>query len=84
MTQCTQAAFNFPVCKRRRVQANFEGGAITSDGGVLLLRQADRVLGLSEAVVQALVDGRRQASCWHDGVVCSASGRTVWRWVTTI
>jgi hypothetical protein len=56
------------VCKRRRVQANFAGGEITSDGGVLLLRQADRVLGLSEAVAQALGDARRQASCWHDGV----------------
>jgi hypothetical protein len=59
---------NFPVCKRRRVQASFDGGDITSDAGVLLLRQADRVLGLSEAVAQALGDGRRQASCWHDGV----------------
>ncbi len=68
MTECTQSAFNFPVCKRRRVQASFDGGEITSDGGVLLLRQADRVLGLSEAVAHALVDGRRQASCWHDGV----------------
>jgi hypothetical protein len=35
---------------------------------VLLLRQVDRVLGLTEAVAQALGDGRRQASCWHDGV----------------
>jgi hypothetical protein len=50
------------------VQANFEGGAITSDGGVLLLRQADHALGLIEAVAQALGDGRRQASCWHDGM----------------
>jgi hypothetical protein len=50
------------------VQASFDGGEITSDGGVLLLRQADRLLDLTEAVAQALGDGRRQASCWHDGV----------------
>jgi hypothetical protein len=50
------------------VEANFAGGDITSDGGVLLLRQVDRVLDLSEAVAQALGDGRRQASCWHDAV----------------
>ena len=68
MTECTQSTLDFPVCKRRRVQASFDGGEITSDGGVLLLRQADRVLGLSEAVAQALGDGRRQASCWHDGM----------------
>jgi hypothetical protein len=68
VTECTQAGFDFPVCKRRRVQASFDGGEITSDAGVLLLRQADRVLDLSEAVAQVLGDGRRQASCWHDGV----------------
>lgn len=68
MTHCTQDAFDFPPVKRRRVQANFEGGAITSDGGVLLVRQADKRLGLSEAVAQALEDPRRQASCVHDSV----------------
>jgi hypothetical protein len=68
VTECTQTTWDFPVCKRRGVQASFDGGEITSDGGVLLLRQVDRVLGLTEAVAQALGDGRRQASCWHDGV----------------
>jgi len=48
------------------VEASFDGGDITSDGGVVLLRQADRCLGLSEAVAQALGDDRRQASCTHD------------------
>ncbi len=50
MTECTQESFEFPACKRRVVEANFEGGDITTDGGVLLLRQADRLLGLSEAI----------------------------------
>ena len=68
MTNCTQQSFAFPACKRRSVEANFQGGAITSDGGVLLLRQVDRRLGLSAAVAQALVDPRRQASCQHDGL----------------
>ena len=36
MTNCTQKSFQFPVCNRRRVEANFQGGDITSDGGVLL------------------------------------------------
>ena len=49
MTNCTQESFEFPVCKRRRVEANFQGGNITSDGGVLLLQQIDRRLGLSDA-----------------------------------
>ena len=68
MTNCNQQSFAFPVCKRRSVEANFQGGDITSDGGVLLLRQVDRRLGLSAAVAQALDDPRRQASCQHDAV----------------
>jgi hypothetical protein len=66
VTKCTQASFEFPRVNGRIVEANFEGGDITSDGGVLLLRQADRVLGLSEAVALALQDPRREGSCDHD------------------
>jgi hypothetical protein len=68
VTNCTQESFQFPVCKRRRVETNFQGGEITSDGGVLLLQQVDRQLGLSEAVARTLEDPRRQASCEHDGL----------------
>ena len=67
MTNCTEDSLEFPVCKRRAVEANFQGGDITSDGGVLLLREVDRRLGLTEAVAGALDDPRRQASCEHDG-----------------
>ena len=66
MTECTQESFDFPACKRRKVEARFDGGDITSDGGVLLLQQADRRLGLSQAVAKALNDPRRRASCQHD------------------
>lgn len=66
MTECIQGTFDFPASKRRRVQASFDGGAVTSDGGVVLLRQADRVLGLTDAVAASLVDPRRRASCEHD------------------
>ncbi len=63
MTNCTQELFAFPGCKGRRIEASFEGGDITSDGGVLLLRQADRLLKLSESITKALDDPRRRASC---------------------
>ena len=66
VTNCNQSTFEFPGCRRRRVEARFDGGEITSDGGVMLLRQADQGLGLSESVVRALPDGRRRASCEHD------------------
>ncbi len=66
MTKCYQRTFEFPRVNRRIVEANFDGGDITSDGGVLLLRQADRLVGLSDAIAQALTDSRRAASCDHD------------------
>lgn len=40
------------------IEANFEGGALSSDGGLMLLRQVDRKLGLSAAVADALHDPR--------------------------
>ena len=40
VTKCTQAAFDFPPVKRRRVQGELSGGEVTSDAGALLLRQA--------------------------------------------
>ena len=55
MTECTQKSFEFPACKRRVIEANFEGGDITTDGGVLLLRQVDSMLGLSEAIAGELL-----------------------------
>jgi len=58
MTNCTQAGFDFPPVKRRRVQAEFSGGEVTSDGGVMLLRQADRRTGLMEAIDCTLPDPR--------------------------
>ena len=42
MTQCTQSSFEFEAHFRRAVVASFDGGALTSDAGALLLRQVDR------------------------------------------
>ena len=66
MTKCSREQLEFPGCKGRKVEAEFSGGDVTSDGGVLLLRQADRRLGLTEKVSGLLEDSRRQASCDHD------------------
>ena len=66
MTNCTQGRLAFPPVKRRRVEADFAGGDITSDGGLLLLRQADRHLGLLEAVNATLPDPRDARYVRHD------------------
>lgn len=63
MTDCNLEPVRFPSCKGRLVEASFSGGAITSDGGAVLLRQADRMLGLTDRAAHALTDTRRKASC---------------------
>jgi hypothetical protein len=48
MTECTQSEFEFQAHFSRRVVAGFDGGAMTSDGGALLLREVDRgIIGLN-------------------------------------
>ncbi len=42
-----------------KVVAAFDGGAITSDAGALLLRHTDRAIGLFDRVAGCFVDGRR-------------------------
>ena len=53
MTDCTNKPIAFPALKRRRIEAAFTGGAITSNAGALLLREIDRRLGLLKAVDRA-------------------------------
>ena len=53
-TECSQDSFDFASLGGRKVTAAFDGGAITSNAGALLLRETDRVLGLSRQA--AVVD----------------------------
>jgi Transposase DDE domain group 1 len=57
-TICNPELFEFPAVKKRPVRASFTGGEVTSDGGIALLRQADRRLGLTKALAQVLPDSR--------------------------
>jgi hypothetical protein len=47
------------------VEARFDGGAVSSDAGVLLLRQADRKLGLLAEVAKRLKDPRDPGRVTH-------------------
>ena len=42
MPKCTDATIEFGRFGRRVIEANFEGGDLSSDGGLLLLRRVDR------------------------------------------
>ena len=49
----------------RQVQADFSGGHLSSDGGVLLLRQIDRGMGISRALARCFYDTRNQVFVDH-------------------
>src|SRR5664279_1109775 len=55
-TECSADLFGFAAVDGRKVVGGFDGGAVTSDAGALLLGAADRAIGLTE----------RFAACFHD------------------
>ena len=58
MTDYTTEPLLFASLKRQKIQADFRGGQLTSDGGALLLREEDRALGLIDAINACIVDPR--------------------------
>ena len=57
--------FSFPAVSRKKVTAAFDGGRITSDGGVLLLAEADRRLGLADKLASVIADPRDPSRVIH-------------------
>ncbi|MEX2964685.1 transposase, partial [Microbulbifer sp. TYP-18] len=67
MTKCYQPEIRFSSLSRRKITADFTGGDLTSNAGLLLLRECDRRLGLSHAVAGVVNDPRRISSVAHQG-----------------
>ena len=65
MTQCTAEQLTFAELGGREVRANFAGGTMSSDGGALLLREADRRLRLLQRFTQCFRDERSPALVRH-------------------
>src|SRR5258708_39512422 len=42
MAECNELEFELPGLSGRKIEGNFEGGNVSSDGGLVLLRQVDR------------------------------------------
>ncbi len=58
MTECTQSQFPFEAHFSRQVVAQFDGSRLTTDGGSLLLRAADRKIGLLRRLAGCFTDHR--------------------------
>lgn len=66
MTDCTIGPLSFSSFNRRQFVADFKGGDLTSDGGLGLLREVDRKIGLIDAIDRAIHDPRRPWLIEHD------------------
>jgi hypothetical protein len=55
----------FPPVAGQTLRADFEGGALSSDFGALLLRGVDRQIGLTERLAAAIHDKRHQSYIDH-------------------
>ena len=66
MTECNGEPIGFSRLGRKNVVADFAGGTITSDAGGLLLREADRRLGLTRALADVIPDPRQPALITHE------------------
>ena len=47
-------------------RVDFKGGEVTSDAGLLLIREVDRRLGLTEQAARQLVDKRQKGKVRHE------------------
>lgn len=64
-TECSANRIGFARVAGRAVVADFDGGAITSDAGGLLLRSTDQAIGLVERLAACFTDGRRRELIEH-------------------
>ena len=65
-TECSAPALEFTGLNGRSVVAAFDGGAITSDAGALLLGETDRAVGLVGRFAACFEDRRRPDLIEHD------------------
>lgn len=66
MTECKSKSVHFTAAQRRQVVADFDGGRLTSDTGVLLLREVDRQIGLIDAINDCIPDPRDPRFTIHE------------------
>ena len=66
MPNCTKELFKYPAFDRRKIEASFGGGDVSSDAGIMLLNQVDEKLGLSKALDNAIQDPRNPYLITHE------------------
>ena len=70
MTKCTSSDPVFQGPQSRKIHFDFDGGAISSNGGLLLMSQLDRKLGITARIGKVLADfdGRQRGKVLHSAL----------------
>ena len=66
MTDATPLPFDLPSVHRKKLTVDFAGGTQSSDAGLLLLRQAERRLGVCGRLAAAMPDRRDPSRIQHE------------------
>jgi len=64
-TECIQTEFEFQGLGRRKVEVKFDGGAMASDAGALLLREVDSHCGIVRQFARCFTDHRDEELIEH-------------------
>src|ERR1700674_3499405 len=65
MSDDTINPFGFPAVERKKVTAAFDGGRITSDGGVILLAEVEKSIGIANRLASVITDPRNPLMVTH-------------------
>src|SRR5258705_13754507 len=76
MSDDTIEPFGLPAVGRKKLTAAFDGGRITSGGGVMLLAAAERRIGIAQTLAPFIADLRNPALVRHS-VAHTLGGRVL-------
>ena len=65
MAKCKTKQLEFASCQNLKVQADFHGGEVSSDGGLLLIREVEKRLNLLKRASEILPDPRNPELITH-------------------
>jgi hypothetical protein len=66
MTEATLLPFDLPAVSRKKLTVDFDGGNQSSDAGLLVLRQAERRMGICRRLAEVMPDQRDQSRVRHE------------------
>ena len=66
MTDDTVLPFDLPSVRRKKITVDFNGGIQSSNGGLLLLREKERALGVCRRLANTMTDRREPSRIRHE------------------